>query len=414
MESLNSQSSLRSLDAIGRSPGTGRSSTQSRGTDEPGADAPHFSVDLERALGNAEVAPSTARSTSKRNEAATSSSLATDTARQERGEQAIEEEPGTAVTSPAVTNETKQAAKAETTPATASLPSASPAAQMREARAEHTKPNAAIPTADALHAALAAVSPVVAAGATSLPNNTAATPNPAAPAAAAPAATAPPLQAEQGFSTIDSEPLAAPLEVALANKFAAEAAPLTDPLPAPTVAATQADPTVLRAPVTSTPLVHHAEATAPVTQSTALTPAPYDAAEAASVLKQVRVEITPGLRRASLHLSPECLGRIEVQMVVEDGEMTAVMRAEKPEALAILERHLPELRAMLDQVGIETNNVDLQLSSDRESSDRDANSERSTNGKSQQPSETQQDTHVLDERALARAIASGVGLDTFA
>jgi len=69
---------------------------------------------------------------------------------------------------------------------------------------------------------------------------------------------------------------------------------------------------------------------------------------------------------------------------------------------------------MLDQVGIETNNVDLQLSSDRESSDRDANSERSTNGKSQQPSETQQDTHVLDERALARAIASGVGLDTFA
>ena len=104
-------------------------------------------------------------------------------------------------------------------------------------------------------------------------------------------------------------------------------------------------------------------------------------------------------------------------MVVENGEMTAVMRAEKPEALAILERHLPELRAMLDQVGIESNNLDLQLSSDRESGqsdDRDTNSKRSTNGKSQQPSETQQDTHVLDERSLARAIASGVGLDTFA
>jgi len=487
MESLNSQSSLRSLDAIGRSPGTGRSSILAPGADESGAVAPDFGVKLERALEAAEPEHSIEeRGASAEETGSPASALASRTTRENSEARELGEDAGAAVAAPAADESTDVPAPetdtdgslalpaeapeelpvappSELVPAEAvappaqsleilpteieapddvtspapptaiaeeALPVASEAAALARpeagpvrqtrARAREVRPSTSASTAvvNAIRTAFASANPTPVAGETVSSQAAPGAPRVTAGAAtSAPADPATFAEAGEGFATFDSEPLGAQ-EALPASELGPKAAPLVEAAPsAPAPAA--ADAGALRAPAGSTPLVARTAEVAPAMQAApAHAAAPYDAAEAASVLKQVRVEITPGLRRASLHLEPARLGRIEIHMTVEAGEMTAVVRAEQPEALAILERHLPELRAMLDQVGIDAGEVDLQLGTGPDDSgqgaERRTGDEGSARWNSTQALKTDQDTHVMDERALARAIASGVGLDTFA
>jgi flagellar hook-length control protein FliK len=92
------------------------------------------------------------------------------------------------------------------------------------------------------------------------------------------------------------------------------------------------------------------------------TPDASPAAEhAARILQQVRVALVPGMRQATIQLSPPSLGRVEVRIAVNAGRLRAEVRAERPETLQALAGHVPELRAALAVQGIQADQVDLGL-----------------------------------------------------
>lgn len=88
-----------------------------------------------------------------------------------------------------------------------------------------------------------------------------------------------------------------------------------------------------------------------------------------TILSQVRLRLKPGMKRASLTLRPESLGRISISLSVEGGRMSAAVRAESPETLAALERHVPELRALMAQANLDVQEFSLTLVEDGTSFD---------------------------------------------
>ncbi|MCH2106683.1 MAG: flagellar hook-length control protein FliK [Planctomycetes bacterium] len=83
--------------------------------------------------------------------------------------------------------------------------------------------------------------------------------------------------------------------------------------------------------------------------------------QASDVLRQVRLQIIPEARTATVYLKPAELGRVSIKLVVEGDEVRAVVRAETPEALAALEQHMPELEASLEDRGFADAQLDLAL-----------------------------------------------------
>ncbi|MFT7669352.1 MAG: flagellar hook-length control protein FliK [Planctomycetota bacterium] len=78
-----------------------------------------------------------------------------------------------------------------------------------------------------------------------------------------------------------------------------------------------------------------------------------EAQRAAQVVKQFRMQIHPGLRSATVHLSPAELGRLSIRLQVDGEEMRAMVRAESEETLDTLERHVHELEAAFADQGFE-------------------------------------------------------------
>ena len=129
---------------------------------------------------------------------------------------------------------------------------------------------------------------------------------------------------------------------------------------------------------------------------------------ASSVLRQIRLQLHPGVRAATLSLAPAELGRLSIRLSMEDDSLRAVVRAEEPETLRILEKHLPELRAALEQQGIEAGEFDLDLASD-------AFPERGQEPDPRGP-RTVEALAPSDEgdRRIHRMLASSAGVDTYA
>ncbi len=94
-------------------------------------------------------------------------------------------------------------------------------------------------------------------------------------------------------------------------------------------------------------------------------PAPADPLpleRAAEILQQIRVALAPGMRSATVHLSPAELGRLSIRVRLEGGRLSALVRAESPATLELLEKHAPELFSMLSDQGIETGSFELEQS----------------------------------------------------
>lgn len=142
----------------------------------------------------------------------------------------------------------------------------------------------------------------------------------------------------------------------------------------------------------------------------------YDPERAERVLNQVRLKLAPGMRKADIALTPANLGHIQVHMTVEDGEMSAVLRADRPETLVVLEQHLPELRSMLDRVGIEVREFDLGLGrGDGQTNDtqRDGDTKREAQS-AQSSSNNEPDEEAPMAERIAEAIAGRMGFDAYA
>lgn len=80
-----------------------------------------------------------------------------------------------------------------------------------------------------------------------------------------------------------------------------------------------------------------------------------------AVLDQVRLKLSPKMRSATVELEPAHLGKLFIEMRVDDGEITAVMRAERAETLSVLQSHEPELRAMLERTGLDAGSFEFSL-----------------------------------------------------
>lgn len=81
----------------------------------------------------------------------------------------------------------------------------------------------------------------------------------------------------------------------------------------------------------------------------------------ASILRQIKASLKPGGRELSIRLSPAALGRVDMNLAVREGRLTATIRTESTEAHEALERQLPELQAALESQGIEVMGFDLEL-----------------------------------------------------
>jgi flagellar hook-length control protein FliK len=100
-------------------------------------------------------------------------------------------------------------------------------------------------------------------------------------------------------------------------------------------------------------------------------PAP-EREQAADILKQVRLHLSPETRSATLNLKPAELGRVSIRIVVDGDQVQALVRAESPEALQALEQYMPELQASLGDHGFQEADIDLSLGfegEERESAD---------------------------------------------
>jgi len=84
-----------------------------------------------------------------------------------------------------------------------------------------------------------------------------------------------------------------------------------------------------------------------------------DMERTASIFRQLRMQLTPATRHATINLVPADLGRIVIHLTVKGGKVTGDIRADKEDTLRILEAHAPELRAALEQNGFESTDFNL-------------------------------------------------------
>lgn len=153
-----------------------------------------------------------------------------------------------------------------------------------------------------------------------------------------------------------------------------------------------------------------------VTSASATTKAaaqPARMAQAESILGQVRMALSPRTRTAVLRLDPAELGRLRVELRVDQGKAHAHLIVERPEALAALESHLPELRALFEQQGLEIEGFEVVLAEPGDETpfeDRGAESSArsSTNASSGEPEED------LDPARVARHLTGDSALDLIA
>ena len=79
------------------------------------------------------------------------------------------------------------------------------------------------------------------------------------------------------------------------------------------------------------------------------------------IVRQVNQRITPGGGEMRLQLVPEDLGKIRIQVGVEDGIVRARIVTETSEARSLLERHVSDLKIALGEQGLRVQEVKLTL-----------------------------------------------------
>ncbi len=274
---------------------------------------------------------------------------------------------------------TKKSAARE--PGSVPSPSADPAAletptaaipqtgQAGEARSAHVRTDAlALPATDTVAPAGPA------------PASTDATPTENASAPSGPAT------AQAG----DAQPAAAP---DLAQAGAQERAPLVQPALTPETRLEGTRPVEAKAPPAPPPPPDHSE-------------------RAGEILRQLRVQLSPELRTATIQLSPPELGRISIRIRVQNGELHALVRAEKRETLDALQRHVPELKATLEQIGIRAREFDLQLGFEQQGARQSPHEPPSGRGSAGHEHDPRAREH---ERRLLRTLSARAGgIDTYA
>ena len=146
------------------------------------------------------------------------------------------------------------------------------------------------------------------------------------------------------------------------------------------------------------------------TKESAPKEAPLSPEKAAAMLRQIRVQLHPGLREALIQLEPRELGRISIKVAVRGEAAHAELRVSKRSALEALERSLPELRAALERAGLGGGEVSLQL----DLSAHDGREESSFEGRSRRARPVDAPLPRGLAAALQRHVPTSDGVDTYA
>ena len=135
---------------------------------------------------------------------------------------------------------------------------------------------------------------------------------------------------------------------------------------------------------------------------------PVSAERAADMLRQIRLQLSPELRQATIQLEPRELGRISIKVTLRGGSAHAELRAEKREALEALQKQIPELEAALERAGLGGGELSLQLGLE----------ERSTRDDAPAFTPARRSLVVSAPAPLARALSARLpassGIDTYA
>jgi flagellar hook-length control protein FliK len=148
-------------------------------------------------------------------------------------------------------------------------------------------------------------------------------------------------------------------------------------------------------------------------RSEAARPQPAPAAQheqAADILRQVRLQLSPHLRQATIQLEPASLGRLDIRLEVRRGRVRAELAVERPETLHVLERHAPELRASLAAAGFDQAELSLSLAQQ----DRGPERQPSPAGGPRAPRTTAGPDQPALHDAVARRLAHDGAVDTYA
>jgi len=129
------------------------------------------------------------------------------------------------------------------------------------------------------------------------------------------------------------------------------------PLPALALAsAPAAEPAPLASTATRAPQVRAAGT------SEGQAPAGHAAlARAEEVLRQVELHLSGGVKRISIELTPDDLGRLSIQLALRGGKLAAIVRGERPETLELLRAREEDLKRMLAERGIAAEAVRFEL-----------------------------------------------------
>lgn len=111
------------------------------------------------------------------------------------------------------------------------------------------------------------------------------------------------------------------------------------------------------------------------------TTGPFDGQPHEQVLRGIRVQWHQGVGEARLVLQPENLGHVDVQLRVEQGSVTALLRAETAEAADWIRTHHDDLKAALADQGLDLDSLDVVV---------DPDGRRRRNGPNQQEAEIPQ------------------------
>ncbi len=133
---------------------------------------------------------------------------------------------------------------------------------------------------------------------------------------------------------------------------------------------------------------------------------------AADILRQVRVSLSSDMREASIQLAPEALGRVWIRMRVEQGVLSADVRAETAQALRALELHAPELKVALAQHGVVPQSLAFSLQNSH-TGDGPGRGHASNSRSPRASSASLALAPASVERALARQLSAN-GVDTYA
>ncbi len=130
-------------------------------------------------------------------------------------------------------------------------------------------------------------------------------------------------------------------------------------------------------------------------------PALHQLVEKISLMKQ------EGGTEVRLHLQPESLGQVLVQLHFADGDVSVRMLAETTQAQRLIQDHLPQLKATLTAQGLQLNSMAVAVGSDASTFDRN---NRQPNYRSPMVfQQTNNSTNEVSQSVTARPLSQSWG-----